>query len=423
MSKRKSPAAVAVILCGTMVAVWAVAKEPAKTAADSEQGGAKKAGWVVAVEPKPLGENVKHGLTWLVEHQLESGAWGQGEESAAMSGGAKLKDTPSVAETCMAALALIRSGSTPGEGPHAKNVLAAVSFVCSEIEESDKDSLYITKIRGTRVQGKLGPYIDTFMASMLLAEVQEQMPDRQGLKRVSDALDKVLHKMHKNQRENGTWDNRGWAPTLAQSMATKGLNRAAQAGKKVDEKVRARAEQYSRKQFDKKSGGFSAEGSAGVSLYSAAASLGAMSDSVNTNEQQEEEIRKQIGNPKPKPEAKEAYEKLERFKAAKKDLEDARKAVVAKLQDKRFIAGFGSNGGEEFLSYMNIGESLVVTGGEDWKKWDKSITENMNRIQNKDGSWSGHHCITGRTFCTAAALLVLMVDRTPVPIAAKIKGR
>ncbi len=82
------------------------------------------------------------------------------------------------------------------------------------------------------------------------------------------------------------------------------------------------------------------------------------------------------------------------------------------------MAGFGSNGGEEFLSYMNIGESLVVKGGQPWHKWDTSMTANMNRIQNDDGSWTGHHCITGRTFCTAAALMVLMVDRTPVPVEA-----
>ena len=48
------------------------------------------------------------------------------------------------------------------------------------------------------------------------------------------------------------------------------------------------------------------------------------------------------------------------------------------------------------------------------------MTANLNRMQNADGSWSGHHCITGRTFCTASALLVLMADRTP--IAARADG-
>ena len=37
------------------------------------------------------------------------------------------------------------------------------------------------------------------------------------------------------------------------------------------------------------------------------------------------------------------------------------------------------------------------------------MTANLNRIQNDDGSWTGHHCITGRTFCTSTALLVLLV--------------
>ena len=114
---------------------------------------------------------------------------------------------------------------------------------------------------------------------------------------------------------------------------------------------------------------------------------------------------------------------MSRYNSAEKDLEDAQSAVIAQLDDKQFIAGFGSNGGEEFLSYMNIGESLVVKGGDAWKAWDKSISENLNRVQNSDGSWSGHHCITGRTFCTSAALLVLMVDRSPQPISEKMKQR
>jgi hypothetical protein len=67
---------------------------------------------------------------------------------------------------------------------------------------------------------------------------------------------------------------------------------------------------------------------------------------------------------------------------------------------------------------MNISEMLCQKGGDEWRSWDKSVSENLQRIQNGDGSWSGDHCITGRTFCTAAALLTLMADRIPVPVAA-----
>lgn len=413
--------AIWLVVTGLVLSAWSMQVQAADKA-EKSAAAKTEAKWAPAVKPKPLSDNVHRGLQWLVKHQLESGAWGQGEESVQMGGGAKMKDVQSVADTCIAATALVRSGSSPSQGPHETSLRAAVKFVCSEVEQSDADSLYITKTRGTRVQGKLGPYIDTFMACMLLSEVQEKMPNDEENERVSIALDKVLHKMQKNQKEDGTWDNRGWAATLSQSVAVKGLNRAAQAGRPVSDQVRERAEEYSRKQFDKKSKSFSKDGAAGVSLYGAASSLGALQESVNTNDQEEAELNGDApeGTPAPPP-SKEVQDKLERFKAAKEDLAAARKAVVEKLQDKRFVAGFGSNGGEEFLSYMSIGESLVVAGGEDWEKWDKAISENLNRIQNEDGSWTGHHCITGRTFCTSAALLVLMVDRTPVPIAAKMK--
>ncbi len=429
MFKRTVIAATVVFMCGLGVIVLGSAGSPAG-AGDSEKvespapatAEADKVKWVSAVDPKPLSQNVKRGLGWLVEHQLASGAWGQGEESQSMGGGSKLKDTPSVADTCLAALALIRSGSTPAKGPYAASLDKAVNFVCSEIEKSDKDSLYITATRNTRVQGKLGTYIDTFMASMLLPEVQDKMPDDKGQERASAALDKVLHKMTKNQRANGTWDDRGWAPTLAQAMATKGLNRAAQSGREVED-IRARAEKYASAQFDKKTGKFSSAGSAGVSLYTSAGNLGATADSANTNAQLREQARKDFKEATTQAARDEAKAKLDRYNQTDDDLAEARKAVVAKLEDKQFIAGFGSNGGEEFLSYMNIGEALVVAGGANWKKWDLSITRNLNKIQNKDGSWTGHHCITGRTFCTSAALLVLMVDRTPVPLAAKMGRR
>jgi len=44
-------------------------------------------------------------------------------------------------------------------------------------------------------------------------------------------------------------------------------------------------------------------------------------------------------------------------------------------------------------------------------------------IQNQDGTWTGHHCITGRTFCTSAALLVLTVDRASGSLAAGLRRR
>jgi hypothetical protein len=334
-----------------------------------------------------------------------------------------LKGVSNIADTSIATLALLRSGSSPKEGPYAKNILKAVSFICSEVQKSDAQGLYITSVKGTRVQSKLGPYIDTFMAPLVLSEVKGKMPDSRGNDMVALALQKIMMKIEKNQREDGTWDSQGWAPTLSQAMAGKALNRAAQAGVNVNEGVRSKTETYARKQFDGKSGAFKKDGSAGVDLYSTASSVGNMQDSSNTNRIKKQEVQQKLAKTTNEKEKKVLQGELDRYQQNDKDLDAARQAVVNRMDDKAFVQGFGSNGGEEFLSYMNLGESLISKGGNEWLKWDKSMTENMNRIQNKDGSWSGHHCITGRTFCTSAALMVLMADRTPVPLASKIKGK
>jgi hypothetical protein len=97
-------------------------------------------------------------------------------------------------------------------------------------------------------------------------------------------------------------------------------------------------------------------------------------------------------------------------------------STVGRLKDPAFVAGFGSNGGEEFLSYMLVSESLRAEGGKAWEDWDTQMSVNLARVQNDDGSWTGHHCITGRNFCTAAALLVLMADRAQAHVASQVSG-
>ena len=388
------------------------------------------------VEPKPLSGNVKKGIDWLVRNQLDNGAWGEGEESAHMQRARRGADAPTtapaaapgnggnVADTCAAVLALLRAGSTGAQGPHAKEIQKAADYLCAQVDRSDSTSLYITDARDTRLQGKLGTYIDTFMAALVLAELKDRMPDAAANKRVLAALDKTMDKIEKNQQPDGGWANQGWAPTLAQGVASKAVNVAAQRGAKVDESVRKRAEEYAGRNFDSKSGAVAVGGSAGVELYARSANLQSLKDSDDTNRALEPALEAALSAPTTSPSVRaQAERELASIRQNRQQLQAATQSAVDRLEDKQFVAGFGSNGGEEFLSYMNIGEALVSVGGDEWTKWDKGMTDNLNRIQNDDGSWSGHHCITGKTFCTSTALLTLMVDRTTKSLSAEMKKR
>src|SRR5262249_51883586 len=156
---------------------------------------------------------------------------------------------------------------------------------------------------------------------------------------------------------------------------------------------------------------------AGVSIYGNSSNLTNACDVCNTLRLAEKRARETLESKTASKDEKEKAEAtLKKVAEAEKLRDESTKGVVKQLEDPAFVQGFGSNGGEEFLSFMNISEALLLKGGDDWKKWDKAMTESLTRIQDKDGSWSGHHCITGKTFCTASALLVLMADRAPIPV-------
>jgi hypothetical protein len=372
-----------------------------------------------AGKAKPLSDTVRKGLTWMAAHQLKSGGWGQGDEAAGMSGQAAMRDTANVADTSMALLAFVRAGNTPSRGDHQDVVRRGVEFVLSEVEAADTDSLYVTKVRGTRVQGKIGPYVDTFAALMILTEAKGTMRDGVGNARVERALRKVVTKLEKNQKANGTWDDRGWAPVLSQAMAAKGVNRAAQSGIDVSEGVIDRIEAQA------VPAAAPPVGTAGVELYGEAAKSSAARESATTRRDKaarmkEAKRRAEAAEAPPAPTAAEIATADKKAKASEDNAGAVEAKMIERTSDPSFVAGFGNNGGEEFLSYMLISESLVARGGDEWARWDRSITQLVNGVQNEDGSWTGHHCITGRTFCTAAALLVLLADRAPAGQVASI---
>jgi hypothetical protein len=370
--------------------------------------------------PQPSSDAVKKGFAYLVGRQFASGGWSQGggwrtNPEGGRIEGPNVDDPADVANTAVAALALLRGGNGRRDGEYATHVGRALDFIIGSVERSDADSAYVTELRGTQVQTKIGPLADTFLACMVLSEAKGLMPDDSSESRLVSALDKVIAKLERHQQADGTWKMDGWAPVVGQSLGVTGLNRARRSGSKVTDDALERAEKYTRARYSKKTASFDMKGSPGVALYSIGSHMAASSHSVFSFKAMKPLLRKAAAEAPTQEERDRAAAKLKNIEEAEAAQRDSLDGARAYLKDDVVRQGFGSNGGEEFLSYLNISETLFAKGGEEWEEWHRDMTDNMQRIQNGDGSWSGHHCITGRTFCTAAALLVLLADRAPRP--------
>jgi len=315
----------------------------------------------------PADTAVAKGARWIASVQGHDGGWGQdgGETSYVRQNEHLETNGNDVANTAVAVLALRRAGNQ-----YQANVERGLAFILREVENSPAEGLPITNRNGTQIQRKLGPYIDTFLTSMLLSEVDGTLATAAENARVRKALEKCVAKIEGNQQRDGSWNvGGGWAPILGTSMASRSLYAAQQKGVVVKDKTMAEAENYTKR------APASAPASAGVALYQSAQAL-------------------------------EQLSRTARDRAANAPQIDA---IKSQLKDTKFVNGFGSVGGEEFFSYLNVSDGLRRTGGAEWNNWRTDITARILKLQNEDGTWSGSHCITGRVAVTSAAILNLTV--------------
>ena len=356
---------------------------------------------------KPLPGYLDQSLAWLAEAQFDNGGWGAGLH--ARQG---IDDPHAVqvdpATTAFAALALLRTGSTPERGPYARNVARALDYLVELVEEVPEDGPRITTIEGTQPQVKLGRNVDASMVAQFFTAVLPHLDGREE-RRAEAALDKCLRKIQRGQSDDGSWNDGGWAPVLQSAMANTALESAARLGRDVDEEALRRSREYQQNNVRMRPGSAPAEvdasAGAGVALYTA-------SSSQRATAQQAREAQQAVGDG-------EAVTVEGLRQAGRSDEEAARlfdayqrnEATTEMLQDDRVWQGFGNNGGEEFLSYMMTSESLVINGGDAWDRWHARLVNLFGSIQNGNGSWSGHHCITSPVFCTAAVILALTADR------------
>ncbi len=311
------------------------------------------------------------GADFLKKIQKKDGGWGAGSWGQADDG------APSdVATASIVLLALHRDAD--GTDIHAEAIAKGVQYVLKAIDDAPRDSARVSTPESTQPQYKLGKLVDTHMAAMMLTELAGNLDNDSNIA-MDRGLGQVIAKVQLAQREDGSFDGDGWAPVLSNSIAATSLMRAKEQGVEIDMEVLDKSERYQAAQVTG-DGSFDTSTGAGVELYSVASTL-------RTNSM----AKKREGSAN---------------QAAAERASDASVSRVA-ADASGLMQGFGSVGGEEMLGYMMISDTLAEEDDKAFGTWDGKVGEYLVGIQNADGSWVGHHCITSTTFTTAAAVMTL----------------
>ncbi len=305
---------------------------------------------------------VKRGEDWLLKVMRRDG-----------SCGVDIGQPSDIGCSCMVGLALMAQGNTPIEGPRSREVQKILSFILRTTENMPADD--ITAQTGTQLQNKIGRHAHSFFAALFLAQVIGEGWDTEL---VREGLRRVVRAIVGSQTNDGHWGNQSWAPMLGTVMGWVALRAAFYAGIRVGGSPDLTAKHILQQL---QSNVAQNQGSWMHTLYKNATGLRVL----YALGMDDEEI------------AKKAYEGVRQL--VKKD-----------------NTAFSQAGGEEYLAFHLITETMLQKGGADWDDWFPTLRDKICGVQNADGSWTGHHCITSRTFCTAAAILVLTAPNRYLPI-------
>jgi hypothetical protein len=361
--------------------------------------------------PEAVDVSIKKGLDWMGKAQANDGGWGAGSHSRQ-----DIKDPHAVtsdpATTALVAMSLLRTDNTLEKGEYSNNLKKSMEFLLKAIEDCPENQPYITLLTNTQPQIKLGRNIDVILTAQFFTNMlRYEIADVQLKKRIEKALDKCVGRIQRTQAQDGSWKDGGWAPVLQSALANNALESADDVGRQVDSAVMNRSRKYQNSNFDVTTNSAVTDKAAGVMLYGLSSTTRA---SAKESKRAQEIVIRGMNSGK----VKNTNVTEENLRAAGVDAVEAKELVTAysinkssqeQAQRADVLAGFGNNGGEEFMSFLMTGESLMMQGGNEWKKWYDATTGKLINIQNKDGSWNGHHCITSPVFCTATCLLILSI--------------
>jgi len=304
---------------------------------------------------------VRKALSWLKKAQNQDGSLG-----------VDVGSNSDIGCTSMAGLAMLAHGSTTLVGVNRGHLVRMRKFILRTVDAMPAAD--ITNATGTQLQNKIGRHGHSFFAALFLSQLMGEGSEYSVVLR---ALKRVVDVITRAQLSNGDWGQESWAPTLGTVMGWVSLRAAGLAGLAVGTAPEKTAEHL----IEKMKQGMQANQGWMHNLYKNATGI---------------RVFYEMG--------------MEDTAIAKTALQEVLHLVT------KDNTPFTQAGGEEFLAFHLITETMLQTGGKEWNTWFPVVRDKLVAVQNRDGSWTGHHCITSRTFCTAAAVLVLTSPYRYLPI-------
>jgi hypothetical protein len=341
------------------VPVWIGVALAAAVGVSSPEAAAGEEGSPTEITPE-CRRSIDSGNKWLISMIRVDGKVGPDSEQP-----------PELGCTAIVGLALLAEGNTPLGGRHHKELRRVLHGVLDLLDRGVDKVL----AQETLVKRKIGRHAELFIAALFLTQVYGEAPDDQ--KDIQRALDAIVDAICRAQGADGTWGQESWAPVLGTVLGWESLRAASSCGMRIDASAKQAGEALL-KQLRNQGGdtqGWMHD------FYKSAASI---------------RVLHSLGY-RDDPICRDCVKRI--FEFAKTDSRP-----------------FEHAGGEEYLAFYLVSECLLKDPDKTRQAWYPIVSKNLIRVQNSDGSWSGHHCITGRTFCTAAALMTLQSRNFCLPM-------
>ncbi len=304
---------------------------------------------------------IDRGLEFLVRSQNRDGSWRSGGPGGAYP----------TAMTALAGLALLAAGSTPVEGPYARHVSSALTYV---LGNARRDGLIAASEELSNCMHGHG------FAMLFLAECygMEESPRRQA--QIRDVLRRAIELTARSQSQAGGWlytpDSGGDEGSVTVTQV-QGLRAARNAGVATPKSVIDEAMGYLVKSTNPDGGITYRAGDGGPSRppISAAAVVCWYNAGVYDG-----------------PRIRRALEYITRT-----------------LQPE-----LAARTGHEYYAHLYMAQAMFLTGPEAWERYYPAVARRLLGAQAPDGSWDGD--FVGTTYGTAVALIVLQLPYRHLPI-------